>query len=171
MQKITRATLLGALFALVLSACTQTKPVSYVAPTTSPTPQATATPVLAKPVSVVMKAQRNSGLSGTATLEDLGSGKTKVTIMLSGKTTTTPEPAHIHIGSCAKPGDVVYPLTNVVSGKSETILDATLSTITAKGTLINVHKSAQEASVYVACGEWTPVASPTPGPTATPTVY
>lgn len=171
MQKITRAAVLGTLSALVLSACTQTTPVSYVAPTATPTPQATPSPALAKPVSVVMKAQRNSGMSGTATLEDLGNGKTKVSILLSGKITTTPEPAHIHVGTCAKPGDVVYPLTNVVSGKSETVLDASLATVIARGTLINVHKSAQEASVYVACGEWGSASAVSPTPTAKPVTY
>ncbi len=171
MQKALKATLLSVVTGLFFSACTQTTPVSYVAPTATPTTQASPTPAMAKPISIVMNPQSNSGMSGTATLEDLGNGKTKVSIMLSGKTTTTPEPAHIHIGTCAKPGDVVYPLTNVVSGKSETILDASLSTVVAKGTLINVHKSAQESKVYVACGEWGSKSAATPGPTAKPVTY
>lgn len=154
---------------LFLSACTQTNPVSYVTPTATPTPTVTPLP-LAKPVSVTLKEQTKSGESGTATLEDLGNGQTKVTILLTGKVTATAQPAHFHTGTCAKPGDITYPLTNVVNGKSETVIDASLDMITTKSTIINVHKSAAEAKVYVACGEWsTPSASATPKPSVTPT--
>lgn len=169
MQKTLVASVVAIVSAVFLSACTQTTPVSYVAPTA--TPQATATPAPAKPVSIVLNAQNKSGLSGTATLEDLGNGKTKVSIMLSGKVTTTPQPAHIHVGTCVKPGDVVYPLTNVVSGKSETVVDAALATVIAKGTILNVHKSAQESSVYVACGEWGSASAASPSPGAKPAGY
>ncbi len=64
------------------------------------------------------------------------------------------QPAHIHTGACPTPGDVVYPLTDVVDGTSVTTLNATMEELTAKMPLaINVHKSTQEVKVYTACGD------------------
>lgn len=152
---------------ILFSACTKAPPVTYVTPTA--TPEATPSPMAS--VTIALAEQSKSGLTGTAVLEDLGNNKTKVTITLTGKTTATPQPAHVHTGTCVKPGDVVYPLTNVVNGKSETTLDANLAAIKQKGTLINIHKSAKEANVYVACGEWAQKASVSPSPASSPTNY
>ena len=41
----------------------------------------------------------------------------QVVIALKGEPATTPQPVHIHTGTCAKLGGVVYPLTNVVNGE------------------------------------------------------
>ncbi len=119
-------------------------------------------------------------------------------------------PAHIHAGTCAELGDVVYPLTDVsadagtpeaspvaaqdmgtaassemmgspesmgemdamasptsdmamgtpASGPfgvavstSETIVEATLTDLTAGGYAINVHESAENIGNYIACGD------------------
>lgn len=164
MPKIIQAAVTLASAGLVLSACTQTTPVSYVTPTATPTPVATPLP-LAQPITIALKTEAGSGQSGTAKLEDQGNGKTKVTITLTGKITSTPEPAHFHVGTCAKPGSVVYPLTNVVSGKSETIVDATIADITTKSSIVNVHKSVTQQGIYIACGEWTSPAAVVPTPT------
>ncbi len=104
--------------------------------------------------------------SGTATLKEVG-GKVNVSVALTGDKVATPQPIHIHVGTCAKPGDVVYPLTNVVGGKSETTLNVTLKALEAQGKLlINVHKSAAEQSVYTACGELPADLSDAPEPTS-----
>ncbi len=75
-------------------------------------------------------------------------------------------PAHIHSGTCEALGDVVAPLTDVASASgeaagAESALPAALSTTHVDMPLqeildgahaINVHKSADEIDVYIACG-------------------
>ena len=102
---------------------------------------------------VAMSAQNDSGMSGTATLTDMD-GSTLVKLELTGAPTGITQPAHIHTGSCAEIGGVVYPLTFPVNGVSETTLNVSLDAILAQLPLaLNVHKSAAEANVYVACGD------------------
>ncbi len=104
-------------------------------------------------ISLTLNTQNTSGISGTATVSDVD-GKAKVVLSLTGAPAEISQPAHIHLGSCAKIGAVKYPLTSSVGGVSETMLD--VSTETLLGSLplaINVHKSAEEVSVYVACGD------------------
>jgi hypothetical protein len=81
-------------------------------------------------------------------------------------------PAHIHNGTCEKLGDVVYLLNDLtgdilsgtpaapisaasgsVVGSSQTDVDASLDDLVAGEYAINVHKSAQEIDVYIACGD------------------
>lgn len=102
---------------------------------------------------ITLGTQSNLGQSGTAVLTE-ENGKVKVTLTMTGGSFTSPQPAHIHEGSCPKPGAVKYPLTNVVNGKSETILNVDMATVMKSATklAINVHKSAAEPNVYTACG-------------------
>lgn len=88
---------------------------------------------------------------------------------------TEPHPAHIHDGSCEELGDVAYPLEDVggealsgtpgatpasaeeglpgdVIAKSRTTVDASLDDLLAGDYAVNVHKSAEEVDVYIACG-------------------
>ncbi len=101
--------------------------------------------------------QNNSGISGTATLEDQGDGTTRVDLVLEGVAEQGEYPAHIHAGQCPEPGDVTYPLEPVVfnanagAGVSVTIVDAPLDEILAEQSAINVHLFS-DPSVYVACG-------------------
>jgi plastocyanin len=78
-----------------------------------------------------------------------------------------PHPAHIHAGTCAELGDVVFPLTDVASAEgessgpdsahpvkiSETEIEAPLQDIIDGGHAINVHLSADEIGTYIACGD------------------
>lgn len=129
---------------LKLASLTQT-PTPSVAPTSAPTE---------KPFTVTLKAQKNSRQSGTAQFEDVGGGKTKVTISLTGDAPTVPQPAHIHTGTCIKSGNILYPLTDVIQGKSETIVNASIPAIQTNGmTVINVHKSAADMDIKTTCGE------------------
>jgi len=106
-----------------------------------------------QPVVVALSTQNNSGISGTATLTDMN-GSTLVKLDLVGAPVDVAEPAHIHTGSCANIGGVVYPLTDSLNGISETTLNVPLSAILSQLPLaLNVHKSAEEVSVYVACGD------------------
>jgi hypothetical protein len=108
---------------------------------------------LAQPTSatIVMNEDNGSGENGTATLTDMGNGQTMVVINLQNGT-ATPQPAHIHEGSCPNVGKVVHPLATVVNGTSETTVPASLASLLNGTFAINVHKSGAEASVYVSCG-------------------
>ncbi len=96
---------------------------------------------------------------------------------------THQHPAHIHTGTCETLGDVVYPLTDLtapdmmgtpmagmdstpmagmdsagmgnVVGQSTTTVEASLDDLLAAEHAINVHLSAEEIDVYIACGDLT----------------
>lgn len=111
------------------------------------------TSMVASEMSVTLSPINESGETGTATLSEV-EGKVTVTVAMSGYPDDgVPQPAHIHVGECPEVGEVAYPLTPLENGESITELDVTLDQI--KGELplaINVHKSADEADVYTACG-------------------
>lgn len=131
----------------------------------------TGTLVFAHDAIVTMNEQNGSGQNGVTSLVDNGDGTTTVTIEISNGT-DTPQPAHIHEGTCAtlnpKP---TYPLNTVVNGKSTTIVQADIHDIADGVFAVNVHKSAAEATVYTSCGDVTsasmvedePVGMPTTG--------
>jgi hypothetical protein len=103
-------------------------------------------------VTLKMHAQNGSGESGTATLTDLG-GRTRVVIALQHENTTGNQPAHIHVGPCARLGAVKYPLKNVILGHSNTIVDVPIATLLDNHLAINVHESAKNIGRYVSCGD------------------
>lgn len=106
----------------------------------------------AGPVNVPLTPQSNSGESGTATLTEAGA-KTKVVIAVTGAPAGVAQPLHVHKGTCAKlDPKPAYGLTTLTNGKSETTIDVPLRTLQTGGFAINGHKSAQEASTYVFCG-------------------
>jgi Cu/Zn superoxide dismutase len=106
----------------------------------------------AKSVSVRMHAQNKSGESGSAKLTPQGADKTRVEISLKGAPKGTPQPAHIHQGSCAKlDPKPKYGLENVVDGKSSTVVPVGIDAV--RGMAINVHKSADDLKTYVSCGD------------------
>src|SRR5438105_14660087 len=107
----------------------------------------------AKTVNVRMGAQNKSGESGTAKLTPQGSDKTRVEISLKGAPKGTPQPAHIHDGTCAKlDPKPKYPLQNVVDGKSTSTVDQSIATLMKGNLAINVHKSGDDIKTYVSCG-------------------
>jgi hypothetical protein len=120
--------------------------------TAEPAAPATTAAGEAESVSVDIGEQNGSGESGTATLTADGE-QTVVTIELSGAPADTPQPAHIHTGSCAEIGDVVHPLENVVGGMSETTVAAPIADLQGAAFAINVHESEEAIQNYVACGE------------------
>lgn len=103
-------------------------------------------------ITVDLGEQNSSGESGTATLTADGE-QTVVVIALTGAPADTPQPMHIHSGTCAELGDVVYPLTNVEGGASETTVAAPLADLQAAAFAINVHESEEAIQNYVACGD------------------
>jgi hypothetical protein len=77
-------------------------------------------------------------------------------------------PAHIHTGTCAELGEVVVPLLDVTVPAdavregaetahpvkiSQTHVDMPLQEIIDGGHAINIHQSAEEIDVYIACGD------------------
>lgn len=103
-------------------------------------------------VSVKLGAQNNSGQSGSATLMPEGK-QTRVVIDLANAPGGVAQPAHIHLGNCDKLDKAPkWPLEAVKDGRSVTLLPVALDTILAEKSAINVHKSAAEIQVYVACG-------------------
>jgi hypothetical protein len=78
-----------------------------------------------------------------------------------------PHPAHIHSGSCAELGDVVVGLEDVGAEAGEqagaetahavktsrTVVDMSLDDLIAGEHAVNVHLSADEIDVYIACGD------------------
>lgn len=118
-------------------------------------------------ITVDLAAQNNSGEQGTAILTALGQGKTKVVLNLTGAPQDIPQPAHIHNGSCANLGGVLYPLTFPANGVSETTLDVDLTEdiLNRLPLSVNVHKSVAEANIYVSCGDIGAPATPTAAPT------
>ena len=106
----------------------------------------------AGPVTVALTPQNGSSESGTATLTEEGT-KTKVTVAVKGAPAGVPQPLHVHKGTCAqldpKPA---YGLAALTDGKSETTIDVSLAALQAGGFAVNGHKSAQEVSTYVFCG-------------------
>jgi hypothetical protein len=122
----------------------------------------------ANPITIQLKPQNNSGQGGPATLTDLGNGTTRVVVDLTGSP-AGPQPIHIHEGTCANlTPQVKFPLTNMVNGKSETVVNVPLATILATPHSINVHKSPQEAAVYFSCGEIVAQTAASTTPAATP---
>jgi plastocyanin len=133
-------------------------------------PSATPSAATAKTVTIKLTEQNGSRQSGEAVLTETD-GKTKVVVTLSGKSSDVPMPSHIHSGTCEKPGDVIYPLSNVEKGAAQTTLSVPLSEVLKNLPIyVNVHKSATELQTSVSCGSVlkpAPVAKPLPvAPTA-----
>lgn len=106
----------------------------------------------AEPMTVKLAPQSGSGESGTATLTAVGQ-ETKVVISITGAPAGTPQPTHIHKGTCDKlDPKPAFPLSPVVDGKSETTVKASMDDLMKTKYAINGHKSAQDLKTYVFCG-------------------
>ena len=122
-------------------------------------------------VTTVKLAEQNaSGVFGGARITPAGDGQVRVELTLEESGTSVVRPAHIHKGSCAnldpKPA---YPLNSVTNGTSDTTVAVSMAELENGGYAINVHKSAAEASVYVACGDIAMMSIAQPEPVGTPT--
>lgn len=104
-------------------------------------------------VTVKIAPQNDSGQKGTMTMTPEGNS-TRVVINIEGAPNGASQPAHIHEGSCAKlDPKPKYGLQNVEYGKSTTLVPAPIAQLTTGALAVNVHKSAQQADQYVACGD------------------
>ena len=108
----------------------------------------------ASAATIYLSSQNNSSQTGVVTVRDDASGKAHVVVNLVNEPAGASQPMHFHAGSCAVIGAVKYTLANAVNGKSETTLSVSTSELMAQLPLaVNVHKSAAEMGVYVACGD------------------
>jgi hypothetical protein len=104
-------------------------------------------------LAVPLVTQNDSGQDGEATLSEVSSDTTRVVLDV-GNAPDNPQPAHIHRGSCENlDPEPAYGLENVVDGKSTTEVNVAMEDLVGQGFAVNVHKSADEAQVYVACGD------------------
>jgi hypothetical protein len=73
------------------------------------------------------------------------------------------QPAHIHEGTCAHLSFTpAFPLEDVKVGRSTTVVNVSLETLLKGKYAINLHRSAKQMKVYVACGDISRNAAPTP---------
>ena len=124
------------------------------APTATATAAPTATASAAPAKAVVSIADKSSsGQTGQATLTAQGD-KTEVVINITAAAPGVGQPAIIHERDCTAPapGPAKARLTNVVDGKSTTVVDVPLATLQSAPFSLWVHKSTSEAGIFVACG-------------------
>ena len=119
-------------------------------------------------VTINLKSVTGSKVVGTGVITDNGDGTIKVVMTMQGL-----EPGdhidHIHTGSCAAQGAVVYPLTNLTADASgntqptSTTVKVAFSEVTKGTYYLNVHDLAKAGT---SCGDITaPVANAPAAPT------
>jgi len=126
-------------------------PAAAPTPAPMPTPPAPAGGVSGSSITVTLGRGRDGSQPGTATLMAMGS-QTEVDISITPGAAGVPQPVHIHAGTCDNLGAVVYPLTNIVDGKSMTLVNASLSSLETGKFAINAHLSQAGINTYVSCG-------------------
>jgi plastocyanin len=141
---------------VVVTAAQEQQPTPAPSPTPMPTttPQSPGYPSAAptgNSITVTLGPGRDGSQPGTATLTPQGN-QTEVDINITPGAAGVPQPVHIHDGTCDTLGAVQYPLTNIVEGKSTTMVNVPLSSLLTGNFAINVHKSQAEINTYVACG-------------------
>lgn len=104
-------------------------------------------------LTVPLGAQNNSGITGSAVITDLGGGKSRVAVTVTGARANTVGPGHIHDGACPGVGGVKFPLTNLANGTSTTEIATSLADLVAGKFAINVHETGVSGVPgYMACG-------------------
>jgi hypothetical protein len=106
----------------------------------------------AAPVVFPLAEQNGSAISGQVALFDLRDGRTRVTITIGSR--NSEYPAHIHEGTCANLNPApAYPLENVRTGVSNTDVIVSTQDLLSRPMAVNLHRSAQQMSEYVACAD------------------
>lgn len=120
-----------------------------------------------KSISLIMYEQNNSGQQGTVTFKDVSGTSTEVFISVPAQGLSN-QPAHIHTGTSANPGSIVFTLANLNGGQSTTTVNQNYNSLFGKGYIVNVHKSTTESGTYTSCTQIVDTAIPTPTPSLTP---
>ncbi len=147
--------LLGiAAIAITVVACTQTEA------RTDPTPTLLAGSPVDQPISEIsdsaghiwLEAPIGDYQTGWATLTETGDGL-RVELDLTPAEPVA-QPAHIHVGTFDQMGAVVYPLENVIGGRSVSELPGlTVEEIASGEYAMYVHFSFADFKTFTACGE------------------
>ena len=97
--------------------------------------------------------QNGSGQTGTATFTAAGLDETRVVVELSDPPAES-QPVHIHRGSCAELDPApLHGLPNLMDGRIEATVPASVEELTAGGLALNAHRSDEQLDLYVACGD------------------
>lgn len=110
-------------------------------------------PVPLVPITVALRSVDNSAVSGTAVLTPMSGDHTRVTVNVDNVPPGA-LPAHIHFDTCANPSEIRFGLTNVIDGKSETVVSGSIAYLRrGHGKFsINVHKAEPDLPI-IACGD------------------
>lgn len=101
-------------------------------------------------VTVKIGAMNGTGESGTATFTEQGD-KTLIVVDLSNAPGFR-QPSHLHDGTCDDYSPApAYPLADIVSGKSRTLLNERFARIVSGRYILNVHKSYDDIATQAAC--------------------
>lgn len=104
-----------------------------------------------------LQPENGSGETGTVTMTPAAGG---IAVDVStDKAPDSPQPAHIHKGTCAKLDPAPeYPLTNVTKSSDgakgtsmTTVSGVTMAQLTSTPHAVNLHKSTSDIKDYVAC--------------------
>lgn len=103
---------------------------------------------------VTMEGVGDSGVSGEAILTPAG-GQSEVTVTLSGLEPNATHAGHIHQGTCAAPGSVVVPLSEVTADASGSGTMTTTAAIAADSATAGQHVVVYhgEGGTPIVCGE------------------
>jgi len=104
--------------------------------------------------SVQLEEIDESKQGGLATITEI-EGKTSVLVELDAILSVDEQPANIYSGACPNPGDkVAFELNKIIEGRSETIYNENIEDFKSNAPFaIVVHKSDEEVSVNVSCGD------------------
>jgi hypothetical protein len=97
-----------------------------------------------------LREQNGSAQSGTATLASVDGDRTRIAVELSNPP-QSPQPSHVHPGSCDDLGPPVAALSDVVGGEAETVVELSLDELRTGEFVVHAHKSAKEYDTSVAC--------------------
>jgi uncharacterized surface protein with fasciclin (FAS1) repeats len=93
------------------------------------------------------------GVSGTASIVDLGNGMTNVQVVLDGTPAGGNHPIHFHVGRCGSAGRVVIPLPSIDgdTGRTSATLDVPFQWIVGASHALMVHLAPDQMSTIVSC--------------------
>jgi len=95
------------------------------------------------------------GVSGTASIIDLGNGMTNVQVILDGTPAGGNHPIHFHTGRCGSAGPVVIPLPNIDgdTGRTSATLDVPFEWIVGAPHALMVHLAPDQMATIVSCAD------------------
>jgi uncharacterized surface protein with fasciclin (FAS1) repeats len=95
------------------------------------------------------------GVSGTASIIDLGNGMTNVQVVLDGTPAGGDHPIHFHTGRCGSAGGVVIPLPNIDgdTGRTSATVDVPFEWIVGAPHALMVHLAPDQMATIVSCAD------------------